>query len=70
MGPAIRKLGMPGKIGEEVCPQIDLPGGLGDGLAGVPRLDGADLVRVVADQVGEAAQDPRSLPRGNLGPDA
>src|SRR5207245_7911860 len=57
----VRQLSMAGEVGEEICAQLDLGRGLRQRLARVTRLDLADGVRVLADQVGEAPQDTSPL---------
>ena len=54
VGRAVGQLGVAGEVGQEVGAQVDLADRLAERLARVARLDRADPVGVLVDQVGQA----------------
>ena len=60
---AVRQLGVAGEVGQEVGAEVDLGDGLPERLARVARLDRADPVGVLVDELGQPAHDRRAVAR-------
>ena len=61
-------LGRPGVVGEDVADVAGLPAGVADRVPGVRDLEQRELLLVLADEVGEAAQEQPAVRGGDGGP--